>query len=400
MAQTAVHIVDHIIPEVPVRQFVVTFPYQLRLWLAASEEMLGDVCGMIARTIMKFIISQSEAECAKPKVGLICFVQRFGSALNLNPHLHFIVTDGVFDTKSTGREKFYYARAPNNEEAAMLIQQIAQTVNDYLVKRQFLSDRDGELLLENTTDLFTPDVDTEVHLPSMMASLTQRIAFGPRAGQPVTRLFDNNGRLWPEQTYVEFKGDRCVAHGGYSIHANTCVHATQKERLEKLIAYMSRAPIADDRIEIISDDKIRIKLKTQWHDGTTHMEFTPNEFIEKLVAVIPPPWFHLTRYFGVFASNAKERREIVPKIEKIEGDENNNPSIKKVKRRLTWAQLLKRIFGIDAERCPRCGGKLKIVEVLFPGDTLSMLLDGLGLPNAPPKPASAKVSPMLFSEDW
>jgi Putative transposase len=34
--------------------------------------------------------------------GAITFVQRFGSSLNLNVHLHFVVVDGVFvETLST-----------------------------------------------------------------------------------------------------------------------------------------------------------------------------------------------------------------------------------------------------------------------------------------------------------
>ena len=29
--------------------------------------------------------------------------------------------------------------------------------------------------------------------------------------------------------------------------------------------------------------------------------------------------------------------------------------------RLSWAKLLKRVFEIDLEHCPNCGGELKII---------------------------------------
>jgi len=31
--------------------------------------------------------------------------------------------------------------------------------------------------------------------------------------------------------------------------------------------------------------------------------------------------------------------------------------------RLSWAKLLKRVFEIDLEHCPNCGGELKIIGV-------------------------------------
>jgi hypothetical protein len=40
--------------------------------------------------------------------------------------------------------------------------------------------------------------------------------------------------------------------------------------------------------------------------------FTPHELIERLVALVPRPRAHLTRYFGVFAPAFAARAEIVP----------------------------------------------------------------------------------------
>jgi hypothetical protein len=52
------------------------------------------------------------------------------------------------------------------------------------------------------------------------------------------------------------------------------------------------------------DGKVLLHLKSPWADGTTHLLFTPSEFIKKLVALIPPPRSHLARWAGVLAPNS------------------------------------------------------------------------------------------------
>jgi len=59
------------------------------------------------------------------------------------------------------------------------------------------------------------------------------------------------GRCWPDEEDVENTGERCATSGGYSLHANTCVKANERERLKKLIQYMARPALSDDRIEIV-----------------------------------------------------------------------------------------------------------------------------------------------------
>jgi hypothetical protein len=43
MAETAAHLVEHVIPRVPVRQWVLVFPIPLRLLFAAHPELLAPV---------------------------------------------------------------------------------------------------------------------------------------------------------------------------------------------------------------------------------------------------------------------------------------------------------------------------------------------------------------------
>ncbi|MEQ1816499.1 MAG: hypothetical protein ABL861_08580 [Nitrosomonas sp.] len=48
--------------------------------------------------------------------------------------------------------------------------------------------------------------------------------------------------------------------------------------------------------------------------------------------------------------------------------------------RISWARLLKRVFDIDIERCPHCGGNMKIIAALLEKAAITKILNHLGLP--------------------
>ena len=47
MSQTAAHLVDHVIPHVPVRQWVLSLPIPLRVLLAARPELVTPVLQVV-----------------------------------------------------------------------------------------------------------------------------------------------------------------------------------------------------------------------------------------------------------------------------------------------------------------------------------------------------------------
>ena len=53
---------------------------------------------------------------------------------------------------------------------------------------------------------------------------------------------------------------------------------------------------------------------------------------------------------------------------------------------MSWARLLKRVFDIDLEHCPQCGGALKIIAAIEDPPVIARLLAHLSLPTrAPPR---------------
>ena len=76
---------------------------------------------------------------------------------------------------------------------------------------------------------------------------------------------------------------------------------------------MARPPLALDRLSLREDGKIVYRLKKAWKDGTHAVVLSPQDFIARLCALVPPPRFHLMRYLGVLAGHSSLRAEVVPK---------------------------------------------------------------------------------------
>ncbi|MCB9707253.1 MAG: transposase [Myxococcales bacterium] len=194
------------------------------------------------------------------KTGSLTFVQRFDSALRLNPHLHVLMLDGVYI-----HGEFFPLPAPSDDE---------------LIK--------------------------------MASDLSRKV----------------------------------LAH---------------------LCRYLSRPPVATQRLRRYRDGKLMYKLKRRFADGTEAVAFEPLDLISRLCALVLAPRFHLLRYHGVLAAHAKERRHVVLGPQSDEGenlqlrfwdDDPSEPS----KKRIPWAKLLGRVFKVDVRLCPSCGGPIKIIE--------------------------------------
>ena len=110
MAQTAAHLVDHVIPHVPVRQWVliwvIRLPIPLRLLLAAQPKLVTPVLQGVHRGTTRHLLGQAGLKADEAGSGAVTLIQRFGSAANLNIHLHCLVLDGVYPRGTDGAPVF------------------------------------------------------------------------------------------------------------------------------------------------------------------------------------------------------------------------------------------------------------------------------------------------------
>ena len=90
------HLVEHVIPHVPVRQWVLSLPIPLRLLLGAQLKRVTPVLQVVHRAITRFLLDQAGLKAEQADSGAVTMIQRFGSAANLNIHLHCLVLEGVY----------------------------------------------------------------------------------------------------------------------------------------------------------------------------------------------------------------------------------------------------------------------------------------------------------------
>jgi len=396
MADTAAHLVDRVFPEVPIRQWVLSLPFALRYRLAYDARLVRDVLHIFVQAVFGSLRRRAGFATSNRKVrcGAVTFVQRFGDALNLNVHFHMLALDGIYVEDEVGCIRFHQAAPPSDAEVARVTERIQFMINRLLERRGLGPQADGDEFdaLRNSQPLLA-----ELY----GASISGRAATGPRAGRRIAKV----GDAVDLEDIAAPSGPRCAMIAGYSVHANVCIPAHDRMRLERLCRYAGRPPVATERLSLLPDGRLLYRLKRRWRDGTTHMIFEPLELVEKLAALVPPPRFNLVRYSGILAPSAAWRPLVIPSEPEPEiSDRSSHPSCPAKKqilsenlqkkracrpRNYSWSELMRRIFSIDVLACPRCGGRMRILCSIHPPEAIHKILECLGLPSRPPPIAPA-----------
>lgn len=178
------------------------------------------------------------------------------------------------------------------------------------------------------------------------------------------------------------------------------VDGRDRRQLERLCRYLLRPPIAEERLSLRTDGTLLLEFKKPWRDGTRAVVLTPRDLLVRLCAAIPLPYVNQVRYFGVLASAAADRDEVVPHTEPPEGafkpppaagdqlellgESSDAPSLSQRKR---WAWVLAHTFGADLEHCQDCGGPLRWVAIAKTPSAALRLMSQLGYARAPPTPS-------------
>jgi hypothetical protein len=196
-------------------------------------------------------------------------------------------------------------------------------------------------------------------------SITYRIAMGPRAGQKAFTVQSLTGTPLPQPAKPFL-----ASADGFSLHAGVAAGADERKKVERLCRYIARPAIAEGRLSLTAQGQVRYTLKTPYRDGTTHVVFEPLDFMARLAALVPRPRVHLTRYHGVFAPHSRWRAEVTPAV-------RGKATAAERHRALTWAQRLRRVFGIEIETCAQCGGKVKVIASIEDPTVIGRILGHL-----------------------
>jgi hypothetical protein len=392
MADTAAHLVDDVLPQVPIRQWVLSLPFRIRYLLAFDAKLCSAVRRIFVRALLDGLCERAASTGVQNgRSGAVVVAQRFGGALNLNLHFHVLVLDGVYTSAGPlARPVFHEAPPLTDQDVVELTATLHRRILRYLQRR-------GRIPRSEHDDSDPPEPDEPLFAQLCAASVQSRVALGPQSGRAVERL----GRRQVDARPRFVPGELCCDIEHFSLHAKVRIAAHDRDGLERLCRYVARPPFRADRLSLDADGRVVYALRRRWRDGTAAVVFEPLDFIARLAALVPRPRAHLLTYHGVLAPAAQWRDDIVPGESPRESpcppsstsgaDSSAHPTRKPERpTRRSWAELMKRVFEIDVLVCPYCEGKRKLIAFLTDGLVVRKILDHLGLDSEPPILAPAR----------
>ena len=345
MCETAANLVEHVLPRVALRQWVLTFPFAWRKRLAYDGELLGALTRIFVETVLRFYARPGE------RTGAVTVVQRTSSDLKLNPHLHVVFLDGVYREES-GALVWASAHLQTRDVGEVLEQthlgwRMAQAPR--AARRRHRGRRGG-------------GAENEARLAA--SAVSGRPPAGPQ------------WRRAPLVAPLAYDKPLCASLDGFTLHAATRAGAQDERGREALLRYVLRPPVAQERVDARPEGLVRIVLKRAYRDGTVAVDMDPLSLLCRLAASVPPPRFHTVKYAGVLAPASPWREAVAPsrrrpsrkargtrtrttRRARAHDDERRRPS-----RYRPWAELLKRTFEVDVLECPRCKGRMELVALV------------------------------------
>ncbi len=320
-------------------------------------------------------------------------VQRSDAALRLNVHFPTLALDGVSVRDTDGELTFHELGPPTPEEVAAVARSTRAALEE-------VCQRHGRWLKGDSGStegyLSALELEEPVLAGLVSASASDLELLGDRPCERTGKIVQPPLRLVKPPQHSPRRG-LSAEEGGVNVHAGVSVAAQDRAGLERLCRYVARPPLSQDRLETRPDGRLSLGFKKRWKDGTEAVLLHPLDLLARLCALVPPPRWHMLRYHGVVAAHASARSEVVPGRPPTSGEQvpllspqaGGLPAPKRPSRH-RWAWLLARVFQGDLERCPACGGPLRL-EVVQEDDDLARVLAGrprrIRGPPAPPPPA-------------
>jgi len=387
MAERAAHLVDHVIPDAPVRQWVLSLPPRLRYRLAWDHDLCRRVTTVFLRAVFRVLRDHASAVgLAQPRGGAVAIIQRFGGALNLNVHIHALVLDGVFARDPAGTVRFHPARRLTTLDVAEVLATVEPRIRRLLEGGERCEDDHGGHAEEGGVDPWADEAPALAGLAA--ASVQGLVALGRHAGTRVRRL--GHARVPVDRPL----GPCHARWKGVDLHAGLVIPVGQRDRLERVCRYVLRPPVTSERLALTADGRVRVALRQPWADGTTHVVLDPVELLGRLAVLVPRPRVNLILYYGVLGARAAWRPEVVPRPSSGR-DPTGDPvdgacatvtpdTARSRARGQCWAALMKRTFppppfglrrghavalrakagGFAVLDCPQCGGRLRLIALI------------------------------------
>jgi hypothetical protein len=101
-------------------------------------------------------------------------------------------------------------------------------------------------------------------------------------------------------------------HTGFSVHNSVSVQPDDAEGSERLVRYVMRAPVSQERLEIDPElGEVRLRAKAgaddEWAEDQVE-RLDPDEVVARILVQIPEPRKHLIHSDGRYANAARAKR--------------------------------------------------------------------------------------------
>jgi len=410
MSDTAVHLEQEVLPEVPVRHWVCSFPWGVRAVLGYDQELCGQAVRVFAQELSRSLKRRAKAlfglrSLDDALTGLVVVVQRTDGALRLNVHLHVLALDGVYVEDEQKELTFHALAAPSSVEVFDVARRTALRLHRAFQKQGRHSPWD-EHTFDDSADTDPFSLDQPGLFACYRASAAGVAVSGERAGQPALRLVVGTDPAETARSQDDQRATEPVAEAlGVNVYAKQLVDGRDRKQLERLCRYVMRPPLSQERLEVRPDGTLELTLKSVWKDGTRALVLQPLDFIARLCSAIPPPWLNMVRYFGVLSSHSRLRARVVPSRvaptpfapAPAAGDQlalsfgsSHGDAPAPSSGRSRWGWLLRHVFRADVDTCRLCGGPMRWVEAATQQADIARLLAKHGLaPRPPPGPRSS-----------
>jgi hypothetical protein len=235
----ALTLVDHVLPEVPIRQFVLTLPFSLRFPLAFDGKLLGQVLRIFIDTVASnYRKHLADRGIADGECGAVTVIQRANSDLRLSPHFHVLQLDGVYAPgRDAGSPIFHPAPELTQEDILAIVKRASKRILRFLRRRGVITlvtaPGDGEVTVATDETIGEKD--------PLLARLLAAATAGASPAGPAHKRAPVRIVLDLDATPVA-KGKLCGQHAGFNLHAQTKVAANDKKGRENLCKYILHAP--------------------------------------------------------------------------------------------------------------------------------------------------------------
>ena len=135
-------VIDHVLPPLPVRQWVLSLPKRLRYHLQRDRQALNAALRIFLDEIERHLRMHHPSAGPNARAGAVAFIHCFGSSLNLHTHFHVCAIDGVFEPDPDHGIRFIAMDELDTDNAAAVQGRVGRRILRAFVRRGLLDKDD------------------------------------------------------------------------------------------------------------------------------------------------------------------------------------------------------------------------------------------------------------------